>query len=90
MKEVYPNCDTSECTTIARHACLKYSGRVGRSAAAKRFDRKAVDLAVGAHVRHAHTRYDELLALGWDRQAARVSVRGEVESTLAGWGSLSD
>ena len=39
---------------MAKHACEKYSGRVGRSAAAKSFDATAIDLAVKAHVRHTH------------------------------------
>src|SRR5437899_1254072 len=46
---------------IAEHACLKHSGRVGRSAAAKSFEPDAVFLAVRAHVRHAYTDYDGLL-----------------------------
>ena len=64
---------------IAEHACLKYSGRVGRSAAAKDFDKEAIRLAVIAHIRHAETEYDELLSKGYDRQAARVFVKEKVE-----------
>jgi hypothetical protein len=52
---------------IAEHACRKYSGRVGRSAAAKQFDEQAIQLAVVAHIRHRYIRYDELLFKGWDR-----------------------
>ena len=53
VRELYPHCPAGRETTIAEHACLKYSGRVGRSAAAKQFDEEAVRLAVIAHVRHA-------------------------------------
>jgi hypothetical protein len=60
--ERYPSCPPAERRTIARHACRRRSGRVGRSSAAKGLDPDAVDLAVSAHLRHVHTRYDELLA----------------------------
>ena len=70
---------------IAEHACRKYSGRVGRSAAAKGFDPTAIRLAVAASVRHRFTNYDELLLGGYDRQEARAMVRPEVEALLASW-----
>ena len=70
---------------IAEHACLKYSGRVGRSAAAKGFDEQAIRLAVVAHVRHAETAYDKLLAAGYDRWAARAAVEGAVAQVLGEW-----
>ena len=71
--------------TIAEHACLKHSRRVGRSAAAKRFKPTAVDLAVVAHVRHEHTSYDELLSKGYDRFEAREMVRDEIDGVLGRW-----
>jgi hypothetical protein len=71
---------------IAGRACQKYSGRVGRSAAAKEFAPEAIDLAVAAHVRHCHTTYDELLAQGWERRDARDAVREEVQAVLEEWG----
>lgn len=49
------------------HACLKFSGCVGRSAAAKKIGEQAVRLAVIAHMRHVETNYDALLAQGDDR-----------------------
>ena len=70
---------------IAEHACLKYSGRIGRSAVGKSLDEEAVTLAVIAHIRHAETRYDELLAGGCERHAARVRVGVEVRGILAEW-----
>ena len=65
---------------------MKYSGRVGRSAAAKALDEKAVRLAVVAHVRHAETSYDDLLASGHDRLDARRELRAEIDAVLAQWG----
>src|SRR5205823_5758609 len=37
VRKWYPNCPEGTELEIARHACKKYSGRVGRSGAAKRF-----------------------------------------------------
>ena len=71
---------------IAEHACLKYSGRVGRTAAAKSLAEEAVDLAVVAHIRHAETQYDRLLQRYWDRRDARASVADEVRRVRAKWG----
>jgi len=70
---------------IAEHACLKYSGWVGRSSAAKSLDEKAVELAVIARIRHAETNYDTLLASGCERSEARVKVSGVVVGVLAQW-----
>jgi hypothetical protein len=63
---------------------------VGRSAAAKTFDPETIDLAVAARVRHAHTRYDDLLADGWFRNEARREVRGEIRAVLANWSAPED
>lgn len=82
---LFPRCPEASRQAIARHACLKHSGRVGRSAAAREFDPKAIELAVRAHVRHAHTGYDDLLSRGVDRTDARAEVRGAVELALARW-----
>ncbi len=85
VRERYPNCPRGTEVEVAEHACLKYSGRVGRSAAAKRLDPEAIDLAVQAHVRHRRTAYDRYLMSGWDRAEARAAVVGEVEALLAAW-----
>jgi hypothetical protein len=85
IRELYPRCPPDRAERIATHACQKYSGRVGRSAAAKRLDEAAVTLAVAAHVRHAETRYDELLARGVDRSEARDRVRDDTDRTLRRW-----
>jgi hypothetical protein len=86
VRELYPHCPVGRETIIAEHACLKYSGRVGRSAAAKELDEEAVRLAVIAHVRHAETRYDHLLAAGYERWEARAQVAPEVQGVLNRWG----
>ena len=87
VREQYPLCPPGREVAIAEHACLKYSGRVGRSAAAKSFDEQAIRLAVVAHVRHTETPYDRLLASGYDRRNARAEVEREVAQVLDRWGS---
>ena len=85
IRELFPSCPPGADKAIAEHACAKYSGRVGRSAAAKALGQHAVRLAVTAHIRHAHTNYDELLASGCDRLDARGAVAPKVRSVLAAW-----
>ena len=85
IEQLYPKCPPETSKFIAEHACTKYSGRVGRSAAAKALDENAVRLAVVAYVRHAKTRYDHLLMNGWDRIEARQHVEDTVRSALAEW-----
>jgi hypothetical protein len=45
----------------------------------------AVWLAVIAHVRHQHTDYDQLLAEGYDRDAARFFVIDRTNEVLTSW-----
>lgn len=85
LRELFPHCPQGVEQTIAEHACVKHSGRVGRTAAAKSLDEEAVLLAVAAHIRHAETPYDELLASGCERHAARSRVQGEVAEALRRW-----
>lgn len=85
IRELYPKCPAGREQAIARHACLKYSGRVGRSAAAKELDASAVHLAVRAHVRHAETTYDELLMRGVDRWEARNAVQVLQDDVIEKW-----
>ena len=84
--DLFPGCPRGERQAIAEHACQKYSGRVGRSAAATQFDETAIHLAVRAHVRHCHTPYDELLARAMDRGDARATVAAAVDGVLGRWG----
>jgi hypothetical protein len=85
VRELYPRCPPARETAIVEHACLKYSGRVGRSAAARSLDEAAVRLAVIAHIRHAETNYDTLLAQGWDRHEARIMVEDRVQEVIDRW-----
>lgn len=87
IRELYPNCPQGQGIerAIAEHACQKYSGRVGRSEAAKNLEEEAIDLAVKAHIRHTETPYDELLMAGVDRHEARIEVTEQVWQTLERW-----
>jgi hypothetical protein len=69
VRELYPGCPSSREFEIAEHACRKYSGRVGRSAAAKSLDADPVRLAVIAHI----------------RQEARWEVEAAVQGVLEKW-----
>lgn len=83
--ELYPGCPAEAADAVARHACTKYSGRVGRSAAAKEFSQKAIRLAVQAHIRHCYTDYDERLSQGQDRHEAREEVFPVVDKIVEQW-----
>jgi len=48
-----------------------------------------LDLAVTAHIRHAHTNYDELLMRGTERLDARALVRERIQRVLAEWSGAS-
>ena len=87
VRELFPACPAGREQIIAEHACLKYSGRVGRSASAKSFDEAAVRLAVIAYIRHRETNYDRLLVRGYDRREARAAVEAAVEEVLQRWGA---
>lgn len=85
VRECYPSCPAGAERAIAEHACLKYSGRVGRSAAARDLDEKAVLLAVVAHIRHVETPYDQLLGAGVNRLLARRQVEDQVRGVVHEW-----
>ncbi len=85
LRNYFPRCPKGRERAIAEHACLKYSGRVGRSKDAKSFDKDAIQMAVIAHIRHRETEYDTLLAQGYERYDARAAVRGEVDSVFVKW-----
>ena len=85
IREAFPRLVAGREQTIAEHACLKYSGRIGRSALGKKMDEQAVRLAVIAHIRHNETNYDELLGRGWDRSDARSAVTNRVNEVLNRW-----
>jgi hypothetical protein len=82
VRELYPGCPSGREFEVAQHACRKYSGRVGRSAGAKSLEVNPVRLAVIAYIRHTETKYDELLAGGYNRQEARWEVEAGVQDVL--------
>ncbi|MCG8700799.1 MAG: DUF2293 domain-containing protein, partial [Bacteroidales bacterium] len=85
VRELYPFTPKGREKVIAKHACRKYSGRVGRCAAAKDLAEEAVRLAVIAHIRHQETPYDELLSKGRERFEARSEVDSKVADVLLAW-----
>jgi hypothetical protein len=87
VRKLYPNCPPGRKAIIAEHACRKYSGRVGRSAAAKVLNEQAFRLAVIAHIRHAETNYDELLLDMIERNEARMLVHDMVDEVVQMWES---
>jgi len=88
--ELFPSCPAEAAAEIARHACEKHSGRVGRSAAAKELDPEKVELAVRAHIRHVHTEYDALLAEGLVPRDARPLIRERLEEVAREWSRQGD
>jgi len=82
VSELFPGSRPERAIVIAEHTSQKYSGRVGRSAAAKQLDVSAVRLAIIAHIRHVETQYDSLLANGYERHKARALVQAEVNQVL--------
>jgi hypothetical protein len=85
VQELFPSCPPGREVEIAEHACLKYSGRIGRTATAKSLEENAIRLAVIAHIRHTETPYDRLLAKGFDRREARARVEEKVDEILSKW-----
>ena len=83
----YPGCPPEEARRIAVHTGRRSSGRVGRSAAGRELDPRAVHLAVIAHIRHEHTNYDAMLTRGTERLDVRALVREQIDSVLAKWSS---
>ena len=85
IRRLFPGCPADRAEAIARHAGMRRSGRVGRTAAARALDPETISLAVVASVRHEDTRYDELLMSGMDRAEARDRVWLDVERVLETW-----
>jgi hypothetical protein len=80
----FPTMPEDETKLVLKHGFKKNSGRVGRTSLIP-LSRKVV-LAVIAHVRHRHTKYNQLLESGTERQDARRAVRRRIETVLQGWG----
>ncbi len=85
IREQFPGCPPEREYEIARHACQKYSGRIGRSSAARELDPQAVRLAVIAHIRHQETEYDALLMRGLDRMEARARIQDDLNQVVRDW-----
>jgi hypothetical protein len=85
ITRLFPRCPPERARSIASHASVRGSGRVGRSAAGRALDPKAIEPAVAAAVRHEDTRYDQLLMSGVERAQARAQVAAEVARVLDGW-----
>ncbi len=81
----FPGCPSERAQSIAAHASVRGSGRVGRPARGRALDAQAIELAVAAAVRHEDTRYDELLMRGVERAQARAEVREQVARVLDVW-----
>ena len=86
---LFPGCPADRAAAIARHAGLRGSGRVGRSAAGRALGEEAITLAVIASVRHEDTGYDALLMSGIPREVARDKVRAGIDRVLASWAVAS-
>ncbi len=82
---LFPGCPAGRAEAIARHTSLRGSGRVGRSAAGRALDEKAITLAVVASVRHEDTDYDALLMAGVPREDARERIKAAIDRVLGAW-----
>jgi len=87
IKVHYPSCPNGRELDIAKHACLKHSGRVGRTAKAKEFDKKMIDLAVEAHIRHLETNYDNEFNKGIKKRQIRANLKYDIMKIMASWKS---
>jgi len=85
VREIFPKCPKDREYEITEHACEKYSGRVGRTAAAKDLKDWVIIMAVWAHIRHRETNYDELLTRGYDKGDLRHEIKGEIFKIINGW-----
>lgn len=82
LVKLYPNLPPEIAQEILNHGFAKYSGRVGRAGKLDLDER--IHLAVQAHVRHKHTKYDMLLKT-LDREIARRRVRAEMDALIDTW-----
>ncbi|EHA52838.1 hypothetical protein MGG_05118 [Pyricularia oryzae 70-15] len=83
LRRLFPQAPADAAETVARHALVKRSRRVGR-AGTMDMDKK-VRLAVTAHIRHRHTDYDAMLARGVPREEARTKVWARIVEVADGW-----
>ncbi|KDB27898.1 hypothetical protein H109_00328 [Trichophyton interdigitale MR816] len=83
LKE-FPNMPRTDLTAVLNHAFLKGSRRVGRSGKVAS-EKDKVRLAVEAHIRHAHTEYDDMIRRGLTRERARENIWDEVVILRDSW-----
>ena len=83
MMRDFPGMPYLEAEEIAQHAFAVGSGRVGRSSFIDLEDK--IDMAVIAHIRHVHSRYEELLDEGWYREDARAEAGKEISIVYELW-----
>ncbi|KAF9691326.1 hypothetical protein EKO04_010611 [Ascochyta lentis] len=88
LEEQFPDMPEKEISLVLKHGFRKHSGRVGRTSQLP-LPRKIV-LAVVAHVRHKHTKYDSMLASGLERPVARKAVNRKIQSVIRDWGYVED
>ncbi|KAF1954252.1 hypothetical protein CC80DRAFT_130715 [Byssothecium circinans] len=84
----FPRIPREDKELVLRHGFKKYSGRVGRTGQIP-MQRKAL-FAVIAHIRHKHTKYDELLDGGMGREDARKAIQKKLQDKLRQWGATQD
>jgi hypothetical protein len=89
IKALYPNCPKNRENEIANHACEKYSGRVGRTANAKKFDKAMINLAVEAHIRHKETDYESQFTTGKTKGLIRSNVKQDITKVLQRWSKVN-
>lgn len=82
---LFPGCPAGRARAMSTWTGTRGSGRVGRSAAGRSLDRRAIELAVISSIRHQDTGYDALLMKGVPRAEARERVRAEVQAVLDRW-----
>ncbi|MFV2062159.1 MAG: DUF2293 domain-containing protein [Chloroflexota bacterium] len=85
IQDRLPGCPEDDAVKVARRACERSSGRVGRTEAGRALSAETIELAVRAHIRHQHTPYDDYLMDGWDRGRARDEVRPVVDEVMERW-----
>lgn len=84
IRKQFPQMPEEERLLVLKHGFRKHSGRVGRTSQLP-LPRKVL-LAVIAHVRHRHTKYDDMLGRGVERAAARKGVNRKIEGVMRAWG----
>ena len=91
LKEMFPSMPSKTSGEILAHGFLKGSGRAGR---ARRLDeKKRIELAVNAHIRHRFTDYDIYLKASRHtstrrsnpRMEARQRIKEQIKSITNSW-----